>query len=105
MYHLIEVTIAFTADLEASPRHRLERLRVRTGLPLAHVVQRGGELYDVADLFFEDGTTTRQVPLERLFEQAARDRSKAFGLTHELDRVGVFKEYEDRFLDLFKKAS
>jgi proteasome assembly chaperone (PAC2) family protein len=41
--------------------------------------------------------------IERLFEQVAKDRSKAFELKQELDRLGVFKEYEDRFLDLFKK--
>jgi proteasome assembly chaperone (PAC2) family protein len=41
--------------------------------------------------------------IETLFEQAAKDRSKAFELKQELDRLGVFQEYEDRFLDLFKK--
>ncbi len=41
--------------------------------------------------------------IEQLFAQAARDRSKAFELKHELDRLGLFKEYEDRFLDLFTK--
>jgi len=41
--------------------------------------------------------------IERLFDQAAGDRAKAFELKQELDRLGVFKEYEDRFLDLFKK--
>lgn len=41
--------------------------------------------------------------IEKLFEQAAKDRSKAFELKQELDHLGVFKEYEDRFLDLFKK--
>ncbi len=41
--------------------------------------------------------------IERLFDQAVQDRSKAFELKQELDRLGVFKEYEDRFLDLFKK--
>ena len=41
--------------------------------------------------------------LENLFEQAKKDRSKAFELKQELDRLGVFKDYEDRFLDLFKK--
>jgi proteasome assembly chaperone (PAC2) family protein len=39
-----------------------------------------------------------------LFEAAAKDRSKAFELKQELDRLGVFKDYEDRFLDLFKKS-
>jgi proteasome assembly chaperone (PAC2) family protein len=42
--------------------------------------------------------------IEGLFDQAAKDRSKAFELKQELDRLGVFKDYEDRFLDLFKKA-
>jgi proteasome assembly chaperone (PAC2) family protein len=42
--------------------------------------------------------------IETLFAQAANDRTKAFELKHVLDRLGVFKEYEDRFLDLFKKA-
>ncbi len=42
--------------------------------------------------------------LEALFDQAEKDRSKAFELKQELDRLGVFKEYEDRFLDLFKKS-
>jgi proteasome assembly chaperone (PAC2) family protein len=42
--------------------------------------------------------------VEELFEQAMKDRSKAFELKQELDRLGIFKEYEDRFLDLFKKS-
>jgi proteasome assembly chaperone (PAC2) family protein len=43
--------------------------------------------------------------IEELFAQAAKDRSKGFELKQELDRLGVFKEYEDRFLDLFKKST
>jgi predicted ATP-grasp superfamily ATP-dependent carboligase len=42
--------------------------------------------------------------IERLFEEARRDRSKAYELKGELDRLGVFKDFEDRFLDLFKTA-
>lgn len=41
--------------------------------------------------------------LERLFSEAGSDRSKAYELKRELDRLGVFPEYEDRFLDLFRK--
>lgn len=41
--------------------------------------------------------------LERLFDQARGDRSKAYELKRELDRLNMFKEYEDRFLDLFKQ--
>jgi proteasome assembly chaperone (PAC2) family protein len=40
--------------------------------------------------------------IESMFDQARQDRAKAFELKHELDRLGVFKRYEDRFLDLFK---
>lgn len=42
--------------------------------------------------------------IEKLFTQARKDRSKAFELKQELDRLSLFKEYEDRFLDLFKKS-
>ena len=41
--------------------------------------------------------------IDELFGAAAKDRSKAFELKRELDRLGWFKEYEDRFLDLFHK--
>lgn len=41
--------------------------------------------------------------IERLFEQAREDKSKAYVLKRELDQLEVFKDYEDRFLDLFKK--
>ncbi len=41
--------------------------------------------------------------VDELLEQARRDRSKAFELKRELDRRGLFKEYENRFLDLFRR--
>jgi len=41
--------------------------------------------------------------LEQLFQQAQQDRSKAYELKRELDRLHVFKDYEDRFLSLFRK--
>jgi proteasome assembly chaperone (PAC2) family protein len=40
--------------------------------------------------------------IEELFAQARLDRSKAYELKSELDRLDVFRDYEDRFLDLFK---
>jgi proteasome assembly chaperone (PAC2) family protein len=40
--------------------------------------------------------------IEELFARATTDRTKAFELKRELDRLGLFKRYEDRFLDLFK---
>lgn len=41
--------------------------------------------------------------IERLFTQAKSDISKAKELKAELDKWNVYKEHEDRFLDLFKK--
>lgn len=41
--------------------------------------------------------------IDRLFEESTRDRSKAYELKRELDRLGIYSEYEDRFLDLFKR--
>jgi proteasome assembly chaperone (PAC2) family protein len=42
--------------------------------------------------------------IEQLFVQARADRAKAVELKAQLDRHGLFKQYEDRFLDLFKHA-
>lgn len=42
--------------------------------------------------------------IERRFHAAAADRDVAFDLKSELDRLGVFDEYEDRFLDLFRSS-
>lgn len=41
--------------------------------------------------------------IEELFLQATKDRAKAFELKTELDRLGLFRQYEDRFLSLFKQ--
>ena len=41
--------------------------------------------------------------IEQLFEESRRDHARAYELKRELDRHNVFKEYEDRFLDLFTK--
>jgi len=41
--------------------------------------------------------------IEELLATARHDRSRAYELKQELDRLKVFQEYEDRFLDLFKK--
>jgi predicted ATP-grasp superfamily ATP-dependent carboligase len=49
-----------------------------------------------------DPKTARRI--ETLFEQAKVDPSKAVELKRELDRAGVFKRYENRFLDLFRRA-
>jgi proteasome assembly chaperone (PAC2) family protein len=42
--------------------------------------------------------------IEAMFRRATSDRAKAVELKTELDRLGVFNEFEDRFLDLFKRG-
>jgi len=42
--------------------------------------------------------------IEKLFEEARKDQSRAVALKQELDRLGVFSRYEDRFLDLFRRG-
>lgn len=48
-----------------------------------------------------DGATQRRI--EDLFEAARRDRGAVAPLKDELDRLGLFEAYEDRFLDLFRE--
>lgn len=54
------------------------------------------------ELDAEAENNTREL-IERLFLKARQDRSHAYELKHELDRLGLYREYEDRFLDLFKR--
>ncbi|MBN1522010.1 MAG: PAC2 family protein [Candidatus Aureabacteria bacterium] len=41
--------------------------------------------------------------IERLFDSAKKDKTIAHRLKEELDRWDLFREYEDRFLDLFRE--
>lgn len=41
--------------------------------------------------------------IEKLFQESLTDRAKALILKKELDRWDLYKNYEDRFLDLFKE--
>jgi hypothetical protein len=70
MYHSIEFRLPFTADLEISPKHRVERLLIRKGMQVraelhARVVEMADGPVEVADVYFEDRTVTRSVPYER----------------------------------------
>lgn len=46
---------------------------------------------------------TAKKKIEELFEQARKDPSRRDELKAILDKWGIFKEYEDKFLDLFEK--
>jgi hypothetical protein len=66
MYHTIEFDEPLTLDLEVSARHPLEQVSIRKGTRLRaqvrpHVEETEDGPVEVADLFFDDGTTTRRV--------------------------------------------
>jgi hypothetical protein len=72
MYHTIEFTVEFTADLEVSAKQPLERLLLERGTRRRaqikpYVVESRVGLVEVADLFFEDGTALRTVPFASFF--------------------------------------
>jgi hypothetical protein len=67
VYHTIAFAVDFVANLEVSRKQPLERVQIRNGdrLPAQikpYVVETAEGPVEVADLFFEDGTATRQVP-------------------------------------------
>lgn len=70
MYHTVEFGEEFMADLEVSRNQPLERVRIRKGARLRvqlrpAVIEGPDGPVEVADLYFEDGTATRQVPFAR----------------------------------------
>jgi hypothetical protein len=62
----------------------------------------GGDETEVGESMPRPSSSESQ-HVQQLFEEARRDRSRAYELKQELDRMGVFSEFEDRFLDLFKE--
>jgi hypothetical protein len=66
MYHTIEFRVECWMDVEVSPKHWLEHVRVARGSRLqarvrAYVMDTASGPVEVADLEFEDGSATRQV--------------------------------------------
>jgi hypothetical protein len=67
MYHTIEFLIDWTIDVAISPRQPLERLLVRKGMRFKvqlrpHVIETPDGLFEVADLFFDDGSASYSQP-------------------------------------------
>ena len=80
--------------------------KVKEAIEDQHHEQEGGgeeEAPEFEPAAVEEGPTMEdRETVERLFRQARKDRSKAYELKRELDRLDLYREYEDRFLDLFK---
>jgi hypothetical protein len=67
VYHTIEFAVEFEAAVEVSAKLPLERVRIRKGDRVEaqlrpHVLETDDGPIEVADLFFIDGTATRNVP-------------------------------------------
>ena len=109
----LELDLGELADLARDSEEQLGKLLARVEREFRRR-QGGGEEeeYEIEAGEGEETPETAEVKqtssadrdrIETLFEQAEKDHTKAFELKQELDRLGLFKEYEDRFLDLFKK--
>ena len=107
---------------------RLNALLDEQDNPLSIIIKGVEELWDVSLLMFIFELTRRSIPsnildfqhkrlldvdnsglpqdardyIEYLFEQVRQDHSQGSKLATELNRWGVFREYEDRFLALFQ---
>ncbi|MDY6833665.1 MAG: hypothetical protein SVY53_02545 [Chloroflexota bacterium] len=122
-------SIDIVSEPLATVVNRLNEVLDREGNPLATIIKGIDELWDVSLLKFitelteqsvnsnivefggrgllgidsSGGTKHGRYIIENLFKQAEVDVSRATELKQELDRWGFFYEYEDRFLDLFRK--
>jgi len=70
MYHTIEFASEFVTNLEVCPNYRVEGLVIRKGELFRvrinpYVAESADGPVEVADLFFDDGTATFQVPFAR----------------------------------------
>ncbi len=66
MFHPIVFCTAFTLDVEVSPQHRLERVRIRKGTRAyarftPYVVETDHGPVEMADLHLKDGSVARRV--------------------------------------------
>lgn len=100
----VTVDLAELQDQSDAAQERLGKLLAQVEQAIERKQGERGEL-DEEEESYETGRLTAEesAEIERLFEQAARDRSQAYILKQSLDSLGVFEDYEDRFLDLFKK--
>jgi hypothetical protein len=103
---LAEITIDFkelqaqAQEVENGLEEFLNRLESSVGNPsgAASVVDEAE-----SDALPPSINKTEKQKISRLFSVARADRSRAYELKQELDRLHVFHQYEDQFLDLFKE--
>ncbi len=93
--------LAGRADqMDAQLTHLLEKLQRGAGIEGNGNGESEEPASESEDRPVLDIVTRRHI--EDLFGAATEDRGRAVELKQELDRLGVFEQYEDRFLDLFR---
>lgn len=101
--------VQHTTEVDKQLEELMSELRARQALSTREPARENQEEEDEEEAFSaaSDEALSREdaEELERLFRETAKDRSKAYDLKRELDRLGVFEQYEDRFLDLFRKST
>jgi hypothetical protein len=85
---------------------------IRTEERMAQIEERIKEIFPLIEEEIEiPALGSEKIPnyvmekIERLFRETQVNRKKAYLLKEELDRWNLYKLYEDRFLDLFKRGS
>lgn len=104
----LKIDLDELAEEAKKVEHKLGDLLEKVEQALEQQQEPGEEELSEFEPVSEEGEEVTPEDVERiesLFEQATRDRSKAYELKRELDRLQLYKEFEDRFLDLFKSPT
>lgn len=104
----VEVDLAELAQQAETIEHRLSELmqRIHRKMEAKEAAQMQEETLPGDEWKSGDGLSKEdQRRIDALFNAAREDRTRVYELKSELDRLGVFSDYEDRFLDLFSGDS
>jgi len=99
----IEIDLEELSNQARAMEEQLGELLEKVERAIENQMSTEEEAYEVGTADPEGLSSKDEQLIERLFSEARHDRTKAYQLKRELDRLEVFSEYEDRFLDLFKK--
>lgn len=101
----IRIDLAELAEQSREMEQTLSGLLAQMQEAMGQSDEAGDEEFPRAEPAEEEGPSAEdRRKIEDLFERAGRDRSVAYVLKRELDRLNLYREYEDRFLDLFQKS-
>ncbi len=113
-YHKIEIDLDGLMQMARFVEEEVEKVSKTTKQTLLGTDETGASgdeaVYEVTEGDDREEPAEGVVPeirerIELLFDAAIQDISRAADLKEELDRWGLFSEYEDRFLDLFGKRN